>query len=145
MKAPKSLEENILYQIGELSKLFHKKISATFNENGFGVTVEQFSILALLWYREGVTQQDIANGLNRDKTTIARVVENMISNNLIVKVPDQLDRRNKRIYLTQKGKALQKEMVEASGAVYYQALKGIPDADIEHCLLILKQISNNLE
>ncbi len=145
MKAPNSLEENILYQTGELSRLLHKKISATFNENGFGVTVEQFGILALLWYREGVTQQDIANGLNRDKTTIARVIENMISNNLIVKVPDQIDRRNKRIYLTQKGKTLQKEMVEASGSVYYRALKGISDSDIEHCLMILKQISNNLE
>ena len=144
MKTPGSLEENILYQIGELSRLLHKRISDTFTQRQFGVTVEQFGILALLWYREGATQQEIANSLNRDKTTIARVVDNMVKQNLIVKVPDQLDRRNKRIFLTQKGKSLQKEMVEASGAVFYRALKDIPDNDIEHCLSVLSEISGNL-
>lgn len=145
METPNSLEENILFQIGELSRLLHKKISNTFAEHRFGVTVEQFGILALLWYDEGITQQTIADTLNRDKTTIARVVEHMIRQSLIVKVPDQLDRRNKPIYLTQKGKSLQKEMVEASGEVFYRALKGIPDGDIAHGLKVLNRISNNLK
>ena len=145
MKDPKSLEENIIYRIGELSRLFHKKITAEFAAQNFGVTVEQFGILALLWYNEGITQQEIANTLNRDKTTVARVVQNMIKQNLIVKIPDQLDKRNKRIFLTQKGKTLQKEMVEASGAVYFKALENIPPNDIEHCLRVLGIIENNLE
>ncbi len=145
MKDPKSLEENIIYRIGELSRLLHKKITAEFAAQNFGVTVEQFGILALLWYNEGITQQEIANTLNRDKTTVARVVQNMIKQNLIVKIPDQLDKRNKRIFLTQKGKTLQKEMVEASGAVYFKALENIPPNDIEHCLRVLGIIENNLE
>ncbi|MBE9511445.1 MAG: MarR family transcriptional regulator [Bacteroidetes bacterium] len=145
MEAPKSLDENIIYQIGETSKLVHKRVTAIFLERGFDVTVEQFSVLALLWYKEGVKQQDIADGLKRNKTTITRIVENMINRNLIVKVPDQLDKRNKLIYLTQKGKALQKEMVEASGLVYYQTLNNITPKDIEKCLVILKQMIKNLQ
>jgi len=74
-----------------------------------------------------------------------RIIENMINSNLIVKVPDQLDKRNNLIYLTQKGKALQKEMVEASGSVYYQTLDNISPIDIEKCLVILKQMRENLK
>lgn len=145
MKAPKSLDENIIYQIGETSRLVHKRITAIFSERGFDVTVEQFGVLALLWYKEGVKQQDIADGLKRNKTTITRIVENMINRNLIVKVPDQLDKRNKLIYLTQKGKALQKEMVESSGLVYYQTISNITSKDIDKCLVILKQMMKNLK
>lgn len=145
MKAPKSLDENIIYQMGETSRLIHKRITAIFSEQGFDVTVEQFGVLALLWYKEGVKQQDIADGLKRNKTTITRIVENMINRNLIVKVPDQLDKRNKLIYLTQKGKALQKEMVESSGLVYYQTISNITSKDIDKCLVILKQMMKNLQ
>ncbi len=145
MKAPESLDENVIYQIGETSRLVHKRLTAIFSEREFDVTVEQFGVLALLWYKEGVKQQDIADGLKRNKTTIARIVKNMINHNLIVKVPDQLDKRNKLIYLTQKGKALQKEMVESSGLVYYQALTNISSKNIEKCLEILKQIRDNFK
>jgi len=145
MKEPKSLDENIIFQIGETSKLVHEKVTAIFRKRGFNVTVEQFGVLVLLWYKEGVKQQDIADGLKRNKTTITRIIENMINSNLIVKVPDQLDKRNNLIYLTQKGKALQKEMVEASGLVYYQTLNNITHKDIEKCLVILKQMKKNLK
>jgi len=134
-----------IYQIGETSRLVHKRVTAIFSERGFNVTVEQFGVLAFLWYKEGVKQQDIADGLKRNKTTITRIIENMINRNLIVKVPDQLDKRNKLIYLTQKGKALQKEMVQSSGLVYYQTLNNITSKDIEKCLVILKQMMKNLQ
>ena len=145
MEEPKSLDENIIFQIGETYRIVHKRVTAVFAEQGFDVTVEQFGVLAFLWYKEGVKQQDIADGLKRDKTTITRIIENMINRNLIVKVPDQLDKRNKLIFLTQKGKALQKEMVESSGLVYYQTLNNITSKDIKKCLVILKQMMKNLQ
>ncbi len=145
MKAPESLDDNIIYQIGEAQRLAHKKVTSSFSEQEFDVTVEQFGVLALLWYKEGVNQQEIADGLNRDKTTIARIIENMVNNSLIVKVPDQIDKRNKLIFLTQKGKLLQKDMVESAGTVYYRALNNIPSTDLKNCLKTMKQIIKNLK
>jgi len=145
MKIPESLNDNIIYQIGEATRMAHKRVTEIFSQRDFGVTVEQFGVLALLWYKEGINQQEIANGLKRDKTTIARIVENMIKRNLIVKVPDQIDKRNKLIFLTQKGKELQKEMIESSGQVYLLALENIPDKDLDTCLKVLHLIKNNLK
>lgn len=144
MKSPKSLDENILYQISETQKLIHDVISQIFNEANFGVTVEQFAILALLWYEEGINQQDIATGLKRDKTTIARVVENMVKNGLVTKVSDSTDRRNNLIHLTTKGRLLQKDMVASSGSVYFDALKGIKQRNIKAGVALLQKIQQNL-
>ena len=145
MKTPSSLDDNLIYQIGEIARMVHKSVTDIFAERKFDVTVEQFGILAMLWYEEGIKQQDIANKLKRNKATITRIIENMMKRNLIVQIPDQLDKRNKLIYLTQKGKALQKEMVEASGMVYYQALNNIDAKEIESVLIILKQMTLNLK
>ena len=144
MKEPQSLEDNIIYLIGEIARRSHKRITTIFTTNQYGVTVEQFGVLVLLWYQEGINQQSIANGLNRDKTTITRIIENMIRKNLIVKIPDQLDKRNKLIYLTEKGRSLQKEMVESTGVVYMDALKKISLADITTITAVLQKIKKNL-
>ncbi len=144
MKEPQSLEDNILYQLGELTRILHKRVTAIFSQKGFGVTVEQFGVLVLLWYQEGINQKDIALQLNRDKTTITRIINNMIKGNLVVKVPDQLDGRGKLIFLTQKGKALQMDMIESSGTVYYQAMNDISDEEISSCLKVLWKMKKNL-
>lgn len=125
--------------------MVHKRVTEIFDERKFDVTVEQFGILAMLWYEEGVKQQDIADKLKRNKATITRIIENMMKRNLIVQIPDQLDKRNKLIYLTQKGKTLQKEMVESSGMIYYQALKNIDAKEIESVLVILNKMVINLK
>ena len=145
MNIPTSLDDNLIYQIGEISRLVHKRVTEIFDERKFDVTVEQFGILAMLWYEEGVKQQDIADKLKRNKATITRIIENMMKRNLIVQIPDQLDKRNKLIYLTQKGKLLQKEMVESSGMVYYQVLNKIDAKEISVVLEVLKQMKINLK
>lgn len=144
MKEPQSFEDNVIYLIGEITRLAHRRVTAIFNENNFDVTVEQFGLLALLWYQEGINQQTIANQLNRDKTTITRIVENMIKKSLIVKIPDQLDKRNKLIYLTDKGRSLQKNMIESTGVVYMEALKNISNANIKATTKALQTMKNNL-
>ena len=142
---PESFEDNVIYLIGEITRLAHKRVTAIFVSNDFDVTVEQFGLLALLWYQEGINQQTIANQLNRDKTTITRIIENMIKRNLIVKVPDQLDKRNKLIYLTDKGKSLQKDMIEATGVVYMDALKNISETKVRATTKVLQQMKHNLD
>src|SRR5688572_16086700 len=50
MKAPDSLSSNIVYLCGEFSHVFHQMLTKAFKENNIGVTVEQFSVLAMLFY-----------------------------------------------------------------------------------------------
>ena len=61
-------------------------------------------IMLLLWKENGQFQQQLADGSYKDKTTLTRQIDGLEKRNLIVRVPDKIDRRQKRGYLTNKGK-----------------------------------------
>jgi DNA-binding MarR family transcriptional regulator len=142
---PGSLNDNIAYLFGDASHRIYQNIRRIFRENKFKVTIEQFSVLTLLWYEDGLKQQDIANLLNRDKTTITRVISNMIRQNLVVRVTDKTDRRVSNIYLTHYGRELENKMVIATGDVYVKMLNSVSEKEIEEIIRILNKIINNLK
>lgn len=145
MKDPKSLENNLLFLAGEVTRKVNNEIKAAFRGAGYDITVEQFSILAVLWYEEGINQQFLADHLDRDKTTITRVVKNMEKSNLLVRVPDQADKRNNLIYLTSKGKELQNDLILLSGKTYVQALGNLPEDNLNQAISLFQKILNNLK
>src|SRR6185295_11468461 len=111
--------------------------TAAFKKQRIPVTVEQFSILVLLFYKNGINQQEISVLLNRDKTTIARVIVNMERNNLIVRMTDRSDNRGKLIYLTDEGERVQKKAVACSGKLYYRAIRNKSLSDMRTSLRVL--------
>jgi DNA-binding MarR family transcriptional regulator len=135
--APKSLDTNIIYLCGAFSHGFHQALTLEFKNQGILVTVEQFSILALLFYQSGINQKEVGMLLSRDKTTIARVIANMEKNKMISRVTDKNDSRGKLIYLTSKGEAIQKKAVELSGKLYLKAIKGIKRSQLKEGLRLM--------
>jgi DNA-binding MarR family transcriptional regulator len=144
MKSPQSLDSNILFLCGQITKRVHEQLTREFNGRQFNVTVEQFSILAYLWYSEGANQQQLAEVLERDKTTIARVIRNMEKKNLLVRISDKEDQRAKLIYLTESGRKLRDEMIDASAQVYSKALENLEDDELSAGLELLQKIHQNL-
>ena len=69
----------------------------------------------------------------------------MIRNGLLYRKVDEQDKRIKRIFLTSRGKALQNSTVEASGAVYLQALEGLRLRDITRLNKMLNKIIVNID
>ena len=144
MKNPNSLDDNLIFLAGKLVKRIHDLLTEEFKNEGFGITVEQFGVLSLLWYKDGINQQTIADQLERDKTTIVRIIDNMLKNNLIVKIDDKEDLRNKLIYLTHKGKELQKATIESAGKIYMKALGNLNDGDVDRSVNLLNKVLKNL-
>lgn len=122
---PEGLDQNIIYLSAEFAHRFSQVLAAAFKQHNIDITAEQFSILVVLWYRDGISQKEISEQLNRDKTTITRVLMNMKKNKLIKQVTDAEDNRSNLIYLTAKGKEIQKAGVQVSGQLYMKVLKGI--------------------
>jgi DNA-binding MarR family transcriptional regulator len=145
MPAPRSLNTNIIFLCGELSHMVHRSLTASFEGKKINVTVEQFAVLALLFYNNGINQQEISERLNRNKTTIARVISNMERSKLIVRVTDKADARGKLIYLTAKGKEIQRQGIELSGALYLKAIKGIKNNALKEGVDLLNSILQNLK
>jgi MarR family transcriptional regulator, organic hydroperoxide resistance regulator len=143
--APASLQTNIIYLCGDFSHVFHQALTRAFKRNGITVTLEQFAVLAILFYHNGINQKEIGWLLHRDKTTIARVVANMIRRKVIRRVADKRDSRAKLIFLTARGEAIQKKAVKVSGELYQKALAGIQEPDLARGVRLIAMMTKNIQ
>jgi len=144
MKQPETLFDNTLYLIGENDKSVRDSVMKIIRGKGHGISPEQFTILVILFYQDGITQTEIGTQLNRDKTTISRVLGRMIKNELITKTTDTGQKRENKIFITPKGMKIQQELIQATGPVYLQALKDIEEKDIEVANRVLRKIFQNM-
>lgn len=55
-----------------------------------------------------------------------------------------LDRRSNLIYLTEKGKGLQKRLIEIVTHTMEDAVSEIDEADLNNCLQVLNKISSTI-
>ena len=68
----------------------------------------------------------------------------MEKRNLVVRIPDRLDRRQKLIYLTDKGKRLREELMRIVREISLEAEKGIKPEDLDVFKGVLAGIRENL-
>lgn len=144
MTAPDSLSSNIVYLCGEFTHRLHQMLTKSFKDNRILVTVEQFSVLALLFYQDGISQQDISTMLRRDKTTIARVISIMERDNMIKRITNKNDNRGKLIFLTKKGRTIQQKAVNVSGMLYIKAIGNLKASQMNVAMTIIKAMTSNI-
>jgi len=101
-------EQNLGRYIGQLHFALTKKLNKLLEESNAGITSDQFRLLTTLWKKDGLTQQQLANTTGRDRAGITRMIDILEDQGLLTRIPDKDDRRINLIYLTKKGKALEK-------------------------------------
>ena len=115
-----------------------------FKNEGISVTPEQFIVLVNLWGKEGISQSELAKNLNRDNSSVTRIIDTMTQNDLLERREHETDRRAYRIHLTKNGKALQTKIVKVALKNFEQALVDISEKDLQTTLKVLKKITQNL-
>lgn len=138
------LNDSIGYLINRASRSIRQRLNAVLSEEGFSITGEEWAILVHLWNQDGQPQQQIADTLDKDKTTLSRLLNSLERQNLVVRIPDQADRRRRLIYLTPGGQALEDEVIPVALRVLREAQAGIPPDQLATCKDVLRQIHDNI-
>ncbi|WP_306353741.1 MarR family winged helix-turn-helix transcriptional regulator [Flavobacterium sp. '19STA2R22 D10 B1'] len=130
--------------INRTTTAMNRKLQHNLNQNHFKLTKEQWSILAVLWKKDGCSQQYLADETYRDKPSITRLLDNMEKEQLIVRIPDYTDRRTNLIYLTTKSKKMEAEVKETVCKTIDQALQNIEPENVLIMKDTLERIFENL-
>lgn len=72
-----------------------------------GITNGGFPYMMYLCQQEGVTQDAMSRYFNMDKATTARAISRLESSGLVERQIDSSDRRANKVYLTEKGRAME--------------------------------------
>lgn len=127
------------------NRLLTKNLRRIFASRGYTITAEQWMILLLLWQKNGRSQQEIADCIGKDKSTVSPQIDGLEKRNLILRVPDRKDNRRNFVWLTRKGKTLEDALIPLGFANIELAQDGISEMDLNTCKRVLRTICGNLE
>lgn len=122
-----------------------RALNMRFKELNMPISKEQFSILVVLWKKEGCSQQFLSEQTFRDKPGVTRLIDNLEREGLVVRKPDPYDRRSNLIYLTEKGKEIEQEVTEAVREVIGKSLENITEEDVRVVKRVLDTFYANLD
>jgi len=135
-------ESNLGGLLGKASRLLSNQFNTDLLQHN--LTVEQWSLLAVLWSEDAQKQKALQAELLKDKATINSLVTYLIKSGFVTKKQDSIDRRSFIIALTEQGKAMREITIPIAMKNIGIAIDGINRSDLEITIKVLNQIIINL-
>ena len=132
-------------EVSRINLTFKQFIQLKLRQNNFDLTFEMLQILALLWRKDGINQQEIADRTVKEKASMTYLLDNLSKRKLVVRKEDEQDRRNKLIFLTAKGADLKDKIEPWVIEMYLLASINIPIDKIAICIDVLTAMRKNLQ
>ena len=129
----------VLYEAARLySKRFDQKARA------LGLSRAQCHVLFRLAVNEGTNQARLAELLELEPISLARMIDRMEQAGWVERRADPADKRARLLYLTAKAKPIFERIVALGTETRGEALTGIAQADRDRMIDLLTQVRGNL-
>lgn len=140
-----SLEDKYNLLTGRLFMYVNRYLSQKFKNNAVSLTREQWTILVQLWKHDGVSQQVIADETGRDKPSTTRLLDNLERDGYIVRKADAYDRRLNLIFLTEKGKKEEKNIMKVANEALNDISIGLTEEEMQTVKNVFEKIYKNID
>ncbi|MFP5222717.1 MAG: MarR family winged helix-turn-helix transcriptional regulator [Acidobacteriota bacterium] len=141
---PLKPEQSLGYLTGVAHRALGSRLNRLFAEAGLDLTAEQWGALAMLWNRDGLTQQDLASALGLEKSSLSRLVDGLERRGYARRVPGTEDARQKQVRLTTKADSIRDRATAIVQGNLEEARRGIREAELELCRDVLRRVLANL-
>lgn len=123
---------------------FKTSIRNRLKTSNLDLTFEMLQVLLLLWKKDGVNQQELANLLHKDKASLTYLIDNLSKRKLVQRKEDQDDRRNKIITLTKEGAGMYDVVRPWIDELFTIAGKDIPVHLFKDSIALFEKMQDNL-
>lgn len=114
-------------------------------QSGAGITFEMLQIMSCLWSEQGISQQTLAVRTAKDKACLTNLMLNLERKGYVCRHEDPKDRRNKLVYLTEKGEEFHQWIAPVLTA-YYKRLEQILGTEkLKQTDELLKELQHAIE
>ncbi len=112
----------------------------------YGLTTNELFVLDILWFApNGCTQKEISDRLSANKQTINAIITRFDKQGYISYVQVKEDRRNKRIVLTESGKAYAKDIIPPAADAENLAMADMPLENVTELVKLTTIFTENME
>lgn len=106
----------------------------------FHLTPKQFSLLAFLWKQDGLSQVELSEKCQIDRTTIGGLIDRLQTQGYVRREPDPDDLRAFKIRLTDKGRAHKTELLSIAREITGVFTDGLSPEETETLRQLLKKL-----
>jgi len=131
---------NFGHMLGRTSRAMLNMLQKKFRQAGCDITVEQWTLLINIRNACGQSQQQLAELVYLDKTTIARLAAGLEKKGLISRTSVSADRRQKRLVITARGTAMLAALKPVALAAQQQVMQDIDPEKLKSCCDVLQQV-----
>ncbi|RAT94629.1 MarR family winged helix-turn-helix transcriptional regulator [Brevibacillus sp. Leaf182] len=110
----------------------------------FGISVTQWALIRYLKNNGSATFSDVADYWQVEKPAITPIAQKLAAREIIL-ISSGSDKRQKIMYLSEKGEALHKTIMEATDPFLEEILEGISPEERDAAATILEKIIMNLK
>lgn len=131
-----------LMLMNEITKLMGDRIRSS----GEQALMQKSSRLLMmeLAHRDGRTQLDLVKATHLKAPTVSVTLQKMERDGIIMRKPDEYDLRAMRVYLTEKGREMDRAVIERIHEEETVIMQGVTERETEVLLEILTKMRNNL-
>lgn len=138
----KQLQESLWFQLVQLCRTHRQRTDEALSQ--VGLHVGQEMILFRLWTEEGITQTQLAEYLDVEPPTITKMLGRMEQAGFIERHQDSEDARVSRVYLSPKGRELEKAVNQIWIELEERVLAGLNSTEQMLLRRLLMQMRENL-
>jgi DNA-binding MarR family transcriptional regulator len=126
--------------IGFLLAKAHQRGWALFSEeiNRYELTPPQFSVLAFLWQQDGLTQTELSEKTQIDRTTLGGLIDRLEKMEMVQRRAHPHDRRAHLVCLTEKGHKQSGELSALATRVLDRFVDGLSHQDQQELARMLE-------
>jgi MarR family transcriptional regulator for hemolysin len=111
----------------------------------YGITLEQWVLLAQLSEKEGISPTDLSLVSLRDKPYTTRLIDRLAENGLIFKEESKVDKRSLLIYLTQQGAEIKKEIIPLADKINEWLVENMDEQEVKSLKVLLHRMHSNIQ
>ncbi|MEO8859216.1 MAG: MarR family transcriptional regulator [Burkholderiaceae bacterium] len=111
----------------------------------FGLTRAQWRATKMLYHREGLRQNELAEFLEMEPIAVGRVIDRLQAAGFVERRADPKDRRAWRLYVTDQAKVIVGDMEVIARGLRRDATNGIEHDELKEALAVINRIKENLQ
>lgn len=119
--------------------------AAMLKQYNVGLTPEQFLLIDLLWNQGPMSQQRMADLMQKDKNSITKLVDALEKKGLVKRQKDETDRRSNLLVLTSEAEGLKMGAKQKGISILDSILEGIGEEELKSFLNTLGKLTDNME
>ena len=136
---------NPSWTIGFLMSDASRMLRRLFNERvtHLGLTQAQWRALVHLSRNEGLNQVTLADILDVQPITVARLIDKLVAVDLVERRPDPNDRRAQRLFLTTQAASVLAQIWNVADEIYAEVLKDLTTEERDTLISLLTRVQTN--